>query len=1203
MMKRLQSSPRHKVTRKHHSGSTDSTADHHAKDTDSLHSDSDRSTSESFEKRTESEFERNSIRCIRYFIGFLMIGVTASGVFLSYKYLKDQQDTNFTMEFNVIANDIQHLSSDRVTELLGDTQSLAHSITTMAINSGVDWPYFTDPNFGFVVSSFMTLTDTHVLSLAPIIHDAVENANWTKYAQANKDWIQRGLEFEKREPVENATFFPSTYRMSAGVKIPERGQGPFLPVWQTAYTPDDGGVVNFNLLSDEHYSTVFDSVLEGKKAAMTDTSHHIIPIYSSNVDFDELHDFRHDMHHEETPNSLLLYPVFKDSTEDEIVAILNADFDWVTAFALSTDEEMPAVDVVVDDMCGQTFTIQVKGNDAHFVGFGDHRDPNYGHFCHKFEFAPSLDMHHTGGDECSYMIHIHATKEFSEKYHTSLPKMAAILIAAIFLFMILILYLYDAAVNARQKRILKVASKSEKLLSVLYPKTIRDRLFHVNYNSDDDSTAGEGGKQSDLLKKATKYQLKTFMATALPTGKANSLEFFDSKPIADLFLHATVLFADISGFTAWSSVREPSQVFTLLETVYRAFDVIAKRRKVFKVETVGDCYVAVTGLPEPRKDHACIMAGFARECVDRFGELVGVLETTLGPDTGDLGIRVGIHSGPVTAGVLRGDKSRFQLFGDTVNTASRIEATGRRNRIHISEETADLLALAGKADWLRRRDQLVTAKGKGNLQTFWLMTKQDCKLHELGYTTAEFQQPEQQSLEMSLPEEITQASLNLSTSSYEDIEALLSPKMKRLCQWNVDVLARLLKQIVAHRLASQSNHHKTLYDKELTMREGEIRCQFMVLDELVETIPLPGFDQKVYKRQQNPDDIVLPEAVMEQMKLYVACVAAMYRDNPFHNFEHASHVMMSVSKLLSRIIAADEILNANENAAKSHDFGWSLHDHTYGITSDPMTQFSVILAALVHDLDHLGVSNFQLIKEDHKLAHIFKNKSVAEQNSIVLAWDTLMHPRFCEFRRTIYATPFELERFRQLMANTVLATDIFDKQLQTLRRNRWEMSFSGPKPITRDETKDNVNRKATIVIEHLIQASDVAHTMQHWHIYRKWNERLFHEMTVAYKAGRMENNPAEMWYKGELGFFDNYIIPLAKKLKECGVFGVASDEYLNYAMENRREWEEKGEAFVKELVQKYHTEEREDTNKLVQSHRRNPKRMSLDFSKPQFNLR
>jgi class 3 adenylate cyclase len=75
------------------------------------------------------------------------------------------------------------------------------------------------------------------------------------------------------------------------------------------------------------------------------------------------------------------------------------------------------------------------------------------------------------------------------------------------------------------------------------------------------------------------------------------------------------MFADLVGFTAWSSMREPTQVFMLLETIYCAFDVIAKRRRVFKVETVGDCYVAVAGLPEARKDHAIVMCRFAQECL------------------------------------------------------------------------------------------------------------------------------------------------------------------------------------------------------------------------------------------------------------------------------------------------------------------------------------------------------------------------------------------------------------------------------------------------------------------------------------------------------------------------------------------------------------------------------------------------------------
>jgi class 3 adenylate cyclase len=180
------------------------------------------------------------------------------------------------------------------------------------------------------------------------------------------------------------------------------------------------------------------------------------------------------------------------------------------------------------------------------------------------------------------------------------------------------------------------------------------------------------------------------------------------------------MFADIVGFTAWSSTREPVQVFTLLETIYYEFDAIATKRRIFKVETVGDCYVAAVGLPEPRKDHAVAMARFARDCLLKMKHVTTQLEVTLGPDTDELGLRIGIHSGPVTAGVLRGERARFQLFGDTMNTTARIETTGAKNRIHLSEETAQLLKEAGKEHWIQPREDKVVAKGKGELTTYWL---------------------------------------------------------------------------------------------------------------------------------------------------------------------------------------------------------------------------------------------------------------------------------------------------------------------------------------------------------------------------------------------------------------------------------------------------------------------------------------------------
>ena len=141
--------------------------------------------------------------------------------------------------------------------------------------------------------------------------------------------------------------------------------------------------------------------------------------------------------------------------------------------------------------------------------------------------------------------------------------------------------------------------------------------------------------------------------------------------------------------------------------------------------------------------------------------------------------------------------------------------------------------------------------------------------------------------------------------------------------------------------------------------------------------------------------------------------------------------------------------------------------------------------------------------------------------------------------------------------------DIFDKELNDLRRHRWDKAFDGEEG---DDNDDRTDLKATIVIEHIIQASDVAHTMQHWHMYQRWNERLFKELSLAYREGRMGADPATFWYNGEIAFLDNYIIPLAKKLKQCGCFGVSSDEYLNYAIQNRNEWEEKGKSIVESLV-------------------------------------
>jgi class 3 adenylate cyclase len=164
----------------------------------------------------------------------------------------------------------------------------------------------------------------------------------------------------------------------------------------------------------------------------------------------------------------------------------------------------------------------------------------------------------------------------------------------------------------------------------------------------------------------------------------------------------------------------PTQVFELLETIWSAFNKIANKRHVFKVETISYCYLATTGLPNPQSDHAVIMAKFAFDCLRKLRELIhGQLLHGFGEDTRNLSMRFGLHSGPVTVGVLRGKKSGFQIFGDTVNTAARMESNGLGKKIQASEATANLLTKAGKQSWVTARDELVTAKGKGDRQTYW----------------------------------------------------------------------------------------------------------------------------------------------------------------------------------------------------------------------------------------------------------------------------------------------------------------------------------------------------------------------------------------------------------------------------------------------------------------------------------------------------
>ncbi|KAL7572297.1 hypothetical protein ACA910_017895 [Epithemia clementina (nom. ined.)] len=995
----------------------------------------------------------------------------------TYIFLNNQENNEFESSYKEIASTILDSTSFRIAMIRSSCTNFADQITSaVLLDKYAEWPFFTHEHFAVLANDVRRQTGSVGIWMLPIVGED-EKAQWNNYSIARSDWLM-GSAQQKRE------FIPYIHYHENDRVTASDYPGPYMPVWQIQPLPASS-FVNYDMRRSipnfQHTVDLVGSLGQGVISSSIDFNF-IEPIWPfvSKVTGDT-----------NEPFSAYLQPIFKSfndtATTSKLGGVVQFVLPWGAFFSKVMPESVRGISLVLESTCeDEPRTWELQGKTAIFVGLGDRHLTDYD--AYKTQSVINLyenDELATELGACYYTLNVYPTSRFQDNYATSLPIIAAVVVGIVFSSIVAAFLAYDCFQRKRNMKVIANAASSNSLVLSFFPRNIRDRLVETAVKEKKSTAA------NNIWALASKKKQLTMLLEAEPSPDESEIENTietTGKPIADFFLETTIMFADITNFTAWSSVREPGDVFTLLETVFGALDKIAKRQGVYKVETVGDCYVAVSGLPNPRKDHALVMAKFARDVLVTVRDLVQRLELTLGPDTGELGIRIGLHSGPVTAGVLRGDRARFQLFGDTMNTTARIESTGQRNRIHISQETASLLAAAGKGHWV---------KGSNSTSHSSSFDGQPSGDRDLRAT-------------IPLPAEVVDKS-----------------KLNRLIDWQVDIFVISLKQIVARRNVSSQMSLSGATRMDPSSIEWKPVQGNTCLDEVQEIIKLPDFDSRAARLNEDPKQIDLGQDVKEQLRNFISAVASLYHPNHFHNFAHACHVTMSVKKLLSRIVAS----------ADFEDVAASLTD---------------------------GVPNDILVNEDKELALKYRSKSVAEQNSIDMAWDLLQEKQFKDLRTCIYSNKSELSRFRQLVVQTVLATDIIDNELKELRNTRWDNAFA---ETEREENpQDTVNRKATIVIEHLIQASDVAHTMQHWHIYRKWNENFFRECYQAYRDGRTNRDPVSYWYKGELRFFDFYIIPLAKKLKKCGVFGVASDEYFNYALKNRQEWEDRGREVVEEMI-------------------------------------
>ena len=179
--------------------------------------------------------------------------------------------------------------------------------------------------------------------------------------------------------------------------------------------------------------------------------------------------------------------------------------------------------------------------------------------------------------------------------------------------------------------------------------------------------------------------------------------------IADACANVSVLFADMVGFTAMSRTMTASALVEVLGDLFSRFDLITEKHGLEKIKTIGDCYMLAGGVPEPRDDHA-------QAVVDAAMEMCTALDTMHEQTGGALRMRIGVHSGPIVAGVIGIRKFTYDLWGDTVNVASRMESTGMPGKVHVSSSTADLI----RNDFELESRGFIEVKSLGQVETFFV---------------------------------------------------------------------------------------------------------------------------------------------------------------------------------------------------------------------------------------------------------------------------------------------------------------------------------------------------------------------------------------------------------------------------------------------------------------------------------------------------
>jgi Adenylate and Guanylate cyclase catalytic domain len=361
----------------------------------------------------------------------------------------------------------------------------------------------------------------------------------------------------------------------------EFGQAPYAPMYAISTRVDENIPPLYDLLSDPVRGRALTAAMFNGKGAISEMK----------LERGSYHDMSSDLY----------YPVFSDESQSRrVIGAIGLEFFWRGFITGAVPSKSDLVLLVIENTCGQahSYVIDPIENSLSMRGITDLHDSKYDSMARSTSYEDYDTIVRTTGslleqaEYCSYKFVVYPTQVLENQYmKTNSPTLYASMACLIFVFTTLVFLSYDVMVRRRQAKVMASAKRTNDIVSSLFPENVRARLY--------ERAAATGAPNFAIGAQDSQY-----FASSRSTAMTKSSSIFGSDPIADLFPHTTVMFLDIAGFTAWSSEREPSQVFMLLESLYHAFDSVARQLGVFKVETIGDSYVAVAGLPKPRKDHA-----------------------------------------------------------------------------------------------------------------------------------------------------------------------------------------------------------------------------------------------------------------------------------------------------------------------------------------------------------------------------------------------------------------------------------------------------------------------------------------------------------------------------------------------------------------------------------------------------------------------